>query len=271
MTNQKKKPVQPVTKPFVRGSAKDEQTWKNALAFFGILLVCAFMCFLVCSMTGIDQIVIRIILNVVIEGLILMIFYNRGVSLGTEGVAKGEIAYQRQEKGRPVADSERRLCYHSLKGPLNALLGSIPVFVLAVVFAILTGPQATGTGALPSWISAYLGRTEVGDALTIYTQTPGFQFVDILRILVRVNIMPFISMVGPSNRDAVLLVERLSPILVLLPALAYSLGYPKGIQVRTRVHTEIAENRKRKARRERKARKERAARIMKPKGPQQLN
>ena len=61
-----------------------------------------------------------------------------------------------------------------------------------------------------------------------------------------------------------------SPVLLLLPAAAYGTGYLAGRGVRTRIHSEIAENRKIRAKKERKARKARMARGV-PKEPQQLN
>ena len=108
----------------------------------------------------------------------------------------------------------------------------------------------------------------VGEALAAYTVRGGMQFVDVLRIIVRILIMPFISMVGSENRDGLLLVERLSPVIVLLPALAYGTGYLQGRSERTKIHTGIAENRKSRARKEKRARK---ARVARPKGPKQLN
>ena len=68
--------------------------------------------------------------------------------------------------------------------------------------------------------------------------------------------------------DAMLLAERLSPLIVLLPAAAYGTGYLQGQKERTRIHTGIAENRKSRARKEKRARK---ARMNRPKGPEQLN
>ena len=35
MTSRSKKPVQPVTKPYLTGASTEERTWKSALGFFG--------------------------------------------------------------------------------------------------------------------------------------------------------------------------------------------------------------------------------------------
>ena len=137
-----------------------------------------------------------------------------------------------------------------------------------LLLAVMAERQVTGYGALPSWVSSLQSRNELGDALVAYTVREGISAVDVLRIIVRICVMPFVNMVGAENRDAMLLVEKLSPILVLLPAIAYGTGYLQGKKERTRIHTGIAENRKSRARKERRARK---ARMNRPKGPEQLN
>lgn len=270
MTKGATKKIEPVQKPFLRGHVKDERTWKNAVVFFGLILLASVMCFLVCSMTGLDHVVLRVLLNTVIEALVLMIFYSRGTALGTDDVARGEVLYQRQERGMETAASERAMCYHPAKGFVIGLLGTAVLFLAALVFALKTEPQALGAGVLPGWLQPYLGRDEIGGPLAYYTQTEGLQWMDMLRILIRTCVIPFVSMVGTANRTGVVTVERLSPVLILLPAIAYGLGYLRGPGVRSRVHTEIAENKKRRARREKRERRARMKRSA-PKGPEQLN
>ncbi len=269
MTNKSGKPTAPVKKPFLTGNPTDERTFPAAAGFFGVLLIAAFMSFLVSTMMGIGGAAVRIILNGMLEVLILIIFFNNASGRGADAVARGEILYQKQEAGKPFSASEKAVCFHPAKGYLTALLGSLPFLIVALALAFTAHRQTTGVGALPSWIGGYMGRSDVGDALVAYTVAEGMKLEDILRIAVRVMVMPFISMVGTENRDGLLLVERLSPLLVLLPALAYGTGYLTGRNERTRIHTGIAENNRRRIRKEKKARKARMAR--KPRGPEQLN
>ena len=270
MSEKKKKPVTPVSKPFVKGGPTDEMTVRKAAAHFGMLFAAAILSFLVCSMTGVESVILRVLMNGLVIAVILMIFYQRGVNDGSDAVARGEILYQRQERQLPVSESEKRMSFHPAKGFLNGALGTLPLFLVAAVYAVIAQKQVTGYGVLPGWTEIYLRRTEIGAPLTAYTQTAGLSAQDMLRIFDRICVMPFVSMAGAENTDAVLLVERLSPLLLLLPAVAGGAGYLQGVSVRTRVHTEIAENRKKRARREKKARKARLGN-MKPKEPQQLN
>ena len=264
--NKQKKVITPVSKPFLRGDALDSATGKAALSFLAIWLIAVFMCLIVCLVALPDNATLRIVINLVIEGLVLMIFYASGASRGTDAVSRSEIMYQRQEAGHEVSGKDRSLCFHTLKGFVNGLIGTLPLLIPAVVLALTAQKIMTSAGTLPSWISNYQNRSEVGDALISYTVQAPMTLTDICRTAVRVLLMPLVSMVGAENKDALLLLERLSPLAMLLPAIAYGLGYTRGPMQRTRVHTEIAQNirkRKKKERRERKARM--------TKDPQQLN
>ena len=75
-----------------------------------------------------------------------------------------------------------------------------------------------------------------------------------------------VNLVTPENAESLLLLERLSPLLVLIPGLCYGWGYTRGVNERSRVHTSIAAGNRRRARKEAKARKARAAST-----PKQLN
>ena len=261
--------TQEKAKPFLEGTPTDENTVRQALKFFGAMLLVGFMCFLVCSMTSFDSAVLRIGINLVIEALILMIFFNKGEALGTDGVARGEILYQYVQRGKEVTESEKRIPYHKFKGFLIGFLGTALFFILALILAFTAQRQMTGAGVLPSWMESYMRRSEISGALVSYTQGVSVTVTDIVRIIVRVLIMPFISMAGPESRDALLLMERISPLLVLLPALSYGAGYLQGPAQRRKIHTEIAANARKRKIREKRERKKRIASA--PKGPQQLN
>lgn len=259
-----------VTKPFLTGSVTDENTVKNAFKFFGIMILIIFMTFIVCSLTSFDNHTLRIIINVLIVALVLFILFYKGANPGADAVSRGEILYQRQEKGQDVTPGERRLCYHPMKGYLNAFLGTIPFLIPALILAFTTQKSTTSFGTLPDWMGSMINRSEIGDALVTYTNPSGMTSNDFIRMFVRIFVMPFISMTGASNRDGMLIVERLSPLILLLPTLAHGTGYAYGKHIRTKIHTEIEENKKKKQRRENRERRERRA-SSESKQPEQLN
>ena len=256
-------------KPFTTGAPTDENTIKHSLVFFGVILLAAFMCFIVCSMTSFKSVVLRVLINVIIEGLILLIFYTKGAQNGTDGVVRGEILYQHIQKGQDVSPGEKRVPFHPLKGFIIGLLGTAIPLILAVILAATAEKQMTTAGVLPSWTDAYLRRSEIGDALAVYSQSSPITVTDIIRIIVRILMMPLITMAGAENRDLLLLLERLSPLIVLLPAVSYGIGYMTGPARRKTIHKEIAANNRKRIARERRARKARRTPVSK--GPEQLN
>ena len=261
-----KKPVKPVVKPFMRGSAVDRGTGKSALMFFGSILLVMLANLLLSAVLVWDSLALRILFNGVLVAAIGLLFLQSGASKGTAAVNQGEIMLQRQEAGREVNLEDRRGCYHPLKGYIIGLLGSVPYLVCCLLLAATAQRVMTGLGALPSWISNLQRREEIGGALAFYSQTTPMQLEDMMRVVVRMLIMPFVNMVGATNADGLLTRERLSVLPMLLPALCYGVGYQQGVRVRTRVHTDIATGKRKRARKAKKQQRARAA-----KGPEQLN
>lgn len=268
MDMKKKQNIQKVSKPYLTGDIFDRSTLVRTLKFFCGTLAMAVGFLVLGVMMNFGAQWINVLINVAIVLGVYLFFNQMGMSTGAEAVNQGEIMYARQEKGRPVAAWERSMCYHPLKGFTAAVLGSLPLVVCSVVLACIAQRQVSGLGALPSWLSGLEGRPEIGDALAYYHETGSMSLEGALRLLIRMSTMPFVNMIGATDKDGMLLLERLSPVLNLLPALFYGVGYMQGVSVRTSVHTNIALGKK-KARR--KQAKERRARQQTRRGPEQLN
>lgn len=258
-----------VTKPWLTGKIKDRNTPRRALGFLGLLLTFTFVSVLACSMFLVNSAVLRICMNGAVEILLLTVCYMNGTSQGTDDVAKGEVMYQHRESGKEDSEAERATAYHPLKGLMTAVCGSLLVLIPALILAFTAEKTLTGIGALPSWLEGYERRAEIGDALVAYRQVTPVTVTGIMRTVVRVFLMPVISMAGTENKDTLLLLERLSPILVLLPAFAFGAGYMQGPKQRSRIHTEISENIRKRKKKERRDLKKKKA--MRTKEPEQLN
>lgn len=267
--NGKTKETEVVRKPFLTGSVTDERTLKSSLAFFGVLIVVIFITLIACATATFDIVILRVLLNAAVIIVCLMIFYNKGAGYGSEAVSHGEILYQKKEKGQQVAESERKLCYHPAKGYVTGLIGTLPLLIPALILAVTTSVQMTGAGALPSWMQAYTGRSDIGNALINYTQPEGMKAVDYIRTVIRICILPYINIIGNANKTGVLFLERISPLIMLLPATVYGTGYRTGKKIRTRIHTVISENDRKRVRREKKRIRDRNT--TRAKGPEQLN
>lgn len=267
-TKKNKKKVEKVTKPYLKGDVFDRTTLTSALKFFVGTVVMAVVFLIIGVMMTWDIQWLNVVINLLIVLAVYMFFYQMGLTSGADAVNQGEIMYSRQEKGRSVADWERSMCFHPFKGMVTALIGSIPLVLCSLVLACIAQRQVTSLGVLPSWLTAIEGREEIGDALAYYHETGSMSLESVLRLMIRMSIMPFVNIVGAANKDGMLLLERISPILNLLPAVAYGIGYMGGVGVRTNVHTNIALGKKKA---KRKQAKERRARQQTRRGPEQLN
>jgi len=262
----KKMQVEKVTKPYLKGSIVDKTTLPGALKFFLATVMMSILFMIVCAVMNWNQAWLCTIINLAIVLSTYMMYAQFGMSAGANAVNQGEIMLTREEKGRPVADWERKMCYHPLKGAVIALMGSVPLVLCSILLACVAKRQMTGLGALPSWLGSLEGRQEIGNALAIYHETGSLGLEGLLRLIIRMSVMPYVNMIGAADKDGMLLLERLSPLVNLLPAMAYGIGYMRGVQVRSRVHTNIALGKKKAKRKQAKERRARRS-----SGPEMLN
>ena len=265
----KKQKIQKVTKAYLKGDVIDRTTLPSAVKFFFGMVVMAILFLISGVMMNFDQQWVNILVNAAVMLAAYLFFHQLGISAGADAVNQGEIMHARQEKGRPVAEWERSMCFHPLKGLVGALLGAIPFFLCALALALIAERQMTNLGALPSWVGGIEGREEIGGALAYYHETGNMSLEGILRLIIRMTTMPVVNMIGAANKDGMLLLERISPVLMLLPAICYGIGYMGGVGIRTNIHTNIALGKKKAKRKQ--AKERRARRTQPHRGPEQLN
>ena len=266
-----KKPIN-VKKPFLRGDAVDSNTPKGAFGILGVSVMMAVLFLVMGPVLMLENVMLRIVLNLSVIAVTYMMFYYYGMSSGSVAVNQGEIMYNRKENGHEVTKAELSRCFHPAKGFVTALLGVLPLIICAVLLAVLAQKQVSTIGVLPSWMSGMVERAEISAPIKFYQEAGSFGIENVMRIIVRMALMPMVNLFNPGNADNMLLMERLSPILMLLPAVAYGVGYLGGVQARSKVHSDIARSKKRrnrKAKQQIQAKKK--APVRKPKGPEQLN
>ncbi len=249
-------------KPYLTGKPLDSSCLGSALRFFLYYLLIAVAFLFLGVMLSFDNFVVNLVVNAALLLAMLTVMFQSGATAGTGAVNAGEMAYQRKESGRMLNPGEVDACYHPMKGLLTALLGSLPVLIAATVLACLAQRQMTSIGALPTWVSSMQSNVDNGIALAVYNQQSTDVGMNILRVVVRCCILPFLNIVGTSNKDAVLTLEHLSPLLCCLPMLAYGLGYPQGVKIRAQVQADIAAGKrkaKKKAKKEQRQREQRSS------------
>lgn len=266
-TNKKtKKPVKIVTKPYVSGALFDKHTASSALKFFGALLGTTVALICLGSTIVFDMPWLSAILNVGLLAAMYMLYMNTGSSKSVALITQGEMLYNRRESGRTLNKDDEAACYHPMKGFVNALLGTIPFLIIALILAFTAERQLTPTGTLPSWINNFEDRVEIGAPLAHYHESDVLNLTAVCRMVIRMLLMPFMTLIGTENYDALLVLERVSPLLVLLPAVSYGFGYTRGPGMRAVVHTSIRKNNRKRQKREKRAQRDRAMQQ-----PEQLN
>ena len=252
-----KKPAAEVQKPILIGSWHGRDAWKLALKRMLSVLATSVIYLLGGMLLSFDSLWGRILSGLIVVGLVCYYQYVQGMTRGENDASFAEIMYAREESGRPVTPDDRARCFHPFKGMFASLMGVLPFVVYAAVFAVLTQPASYTLGMLPSWTEPLMRQSEFGDALRYYENVAGIGVMDILRVIDRAMIMPFINVCSYLGDEATLLAERLSPLFVLIAPLSYGLGYTQGKKMRDRINTGIKMGDDKKKRRERKARKQR--------------
>lgn len=268
-----KKPVnvKDIKLEYLKGKPLDAKTLREVLRFLGSMLLMTFAFLLLGMALVMDNNFLRIAFNSVILLMAILLFYQNGAVHGTGDVNHGEMMFERQKNGYKVDKKDHDACYHPVKGFVVALLGSIPMVICALLLASVATRQMTGLGALPSWITSFEERSEIGNALIYYHQDVSMTMEDILRVFIRMSMMPLVNIVSGYGADALLTMERCSALVLLVPAVCYGLGYLQGVKQRKLVHLGIAEGEKKRRKKERRQNraKQRQQRINK--GPEQLN
>ena len=244
-------------KPYLSGIPLGKMAFKRGIRIFFYLLISAFLFLFLGQLMSLGQGLVRVLINAAVLLAFASLLYMEGAKMGEDDVAFGEIAYNRRASGHVIPRGDLERCYHPAKGFVTAFAGVLPLLVVCLIFALIAQKQVYRLGALPDWVAAFERDRSVQLALEYYHESAPVLPENILRIIVRLLLFPYVSLFGPENADAMLLMERLSPLLVLLIPSSFALGYMRGPKQRALVHGDIANNTKRRIRREKKERAKR--------------
>lgn len=266
----KQQPVEIVRKPILQGSWHGKDARKIAFKRFMSVIATTAIYLFGSILLGMDALWGRILMGVTLVVGVTYYQYVHGLNQGENDTAYGEIIYARRESGKTVPAEECERSFHPMKGLFAALVGSAPFVLLTLVFAFMAKPVYYAINVLPSWAEGLMTQTEFAAGLSYYAVSETMAVVDIMRVIVRSMIMPFVNIASSFGVDEMLLVERLSPILVLISPLGYGIGYMGGQRLRDQVNTGIKMGDERKKKREMKARKKRQRQQRPAKGPERL-
>ena len=238
-----------VYRPYLKGRAISLLAARRGLRILAYQVAFAFIFLMIGPLLTFDSLVLRLITNLAMVAGLMALLYAEGTRAGVEDISFAQIALQRQQDGKTIEGRELDRCYHPAKGFVIAVLGALPLLLISLVFALTVQPRQYVLGGLPDWVSAYERRAEIGLALSYYHEQRVLALPDMLGIAVRLFILPFINTVGQDAKGALYLLDKLSPLIVLLPGCAYGIGYLRGPALRAQVHGAIESNSRRRQRR----------------------
>lgn len=200
---------------------------KMAGKVLSYIAIYAFLSLVLSAVTG-GGTIWGMALNIVLLVCFFLLELMEGGTRGERDVTMSRTVEGRlREKNVQPEKDELARCYGPRKAFIAFGLAVSGFFLCAVVVALAAKPYTYTLQDLPSWLSAYTGRDDVGGALEYYTVTGGASVVDYLRILVRACILPFVNLF-PDVQAASYLIDRLSPLFILILPISYPLGYLMG-------------------------------------------
>lgn len=246
----KKKKHTLIYEPYTKGSLWiGGKMFKEALKVFCYFLFFILMYTIVGASLSFESFFLRLVTNGLVLFVCVGVIFNKAIGMGQDDVALGETVYTRLQEGKPVNENDKKLCYRMGRAWLIFLLAIIPVLLITVPAAIGSQRQMYVQQALPEWVKSFESQEEIYQPLMHHTVQQQHGFIDLLRIISRLLISPFIGIFTTKNKDTLLLLEKLAPILAILPAFAFPVGYMMGPYARARVHGDIDQNKKRQKRR----------------------
>lgn len=210
------------------------QIIRPALMLMAAPLLVGLVSLIVAPVLMIENNALRVLFNSILLALVGLLLFNSGATRGEKDAQNSVRLMRDMKNGHQPTDGERAVCFHPLKGICTALLGALPWVLLAGALAILSKPYTYTLQDLPSYLGAYRRRWDIGAPLTYYNIVYAIAPVDILRVLVRLGIMPFVYIGGDLSDTLSLLLDRISPLLVLVLPLLYAVGYQLGPHYRLR-------------------------------------
>ncbi len=253
MQNNRKKKQTLVYKPYHTGKIVDRHTIRRALRLFATIMSTALIYLLVAPALNFDNLILRVLLNGMLVIGAMSLIYLSGTRDGFDDVNAGEIVYQHLQNGIEEKQANKDRCFNRFKGLFTGITGCAIPFLIALVYALIAKKTEYSLQALPNWVSTYLNDEGIGDALTYYKNTAAITAGDILRFIVRLLIMPYVNIVGTGDAQGLFTLDRVSPLIMLLPMAAYEIGYLQGPRQRAMVHGNIARNKRRQIKKNKKA------------------
>lgn len=193
-----------------------------------VLIAATVLGVLLSALQGLGNMAIRYVITGVIVASLLALYFAEGLREGVADAASSRFYEKVEAKGQALTREEDASCYNLLKPVCAACLIFALPMALAVIVALCAKDYTYTLQDLPAWVTqSYANRSDVMGPLGAYTQTAGLGAVDVMRMIVRLIEMVFIS-IFPDPLKMGAMIDRLSPLMILTFPIAYVLGYAFG-------------------------------------------
>ena len=180
------------------------------------------------ALQGIPSAVLRTTLTLVIAAGVLMMLFNEGLNRGFADTEASHQAMRLEKEGKTLTKKDDQACFHPLKPLCAALLAFGIPLVLSVYLALTAEPYTYMLQDLPNWVSgAYSARSDVMAPLASYLTEVTMGAKDMIRMIVRMVILLYVNLFSDPQK-MLLMIDRLSPLMVLTYPIAYLAGYLRG-------------------------------------------
>lgn len=226
MASKQTKSTETKKTPILRAQHIKPDVRKMTGKVLSYIAIFAFLSLVLSAVTG-GGTIWGMALNILLLVCFFLLELMEGGTRGEHDVTMSRMVEARLEKNIQPEDDELARCYGPRKAFIAFALAVSVFFLCAVIVALSAKPYTYTLQDLPTWMSAYLGRDDVGGALGCYTVTNGATVVDYLRIVVRACILPFVNLFSDVQTSS-WIIDRLSPLLIIILPLSYPLGYLMG-------------------------------------------
>ena len=257
VTGNKKKKIKPIRKPYLKGTLMSRAVVMRALKLMVYPLIFVLINLFIGAAFSFDSSpILRVTLNVALIGFCVLLLFSTGQSAGYDDITIAEIMYTHVQEGKAVTKEERDRCFHPLKGAVTAAIAYVPLLIVTLVYAFTVRRQVFTLPSLPGWVSSYVSQESFMLPLQYYQVNEPITAANILQLVMRLLLYPYINLVGARNAGMVYLMDRLSPLTMSIPFIGYAIGYVFGRRSRAIMHGNIAAaDRKRRKKARQKVRK----------------
>ncbi len=204
--------------------------WKRALpAVCRRLAVAALAVVVLGMLTGgmaaVASGVLRAVLSGAILAALLAVLVIEGIGAGMKDASVSFRAARAKKEGKPVLPEDKQACWHPLKAVFaSAIVFAIPLLLCVFIAATAKPYQLPETPAV-SEEDSMSSRTQADSEKETEQEPIGARIW--VRVIVRMTEMAAVGLFGDPEKNALLL-DRLTPLFMLLYPAAFTAGYCLG-------------------------------------------